>query len=127
MTVMKTLMAIKGSVIAGVAVAVLGLLSMGLLGLALYYLTYPAHYLLLGHIDGWEGTDLFWPTIIWTGMLWSACFPAAGVIDGRLQRAGAGTVPRVLAYLAVLWLGAALIWILVPLASGYRFPASGFM
>lgn len=34
----------KASIIAGMVVAALGLLSMGFLGVGLYYLTYPLHY-----------------------------------------------------------------------------------
>lgn len=119
---MKTLLAIKGSIIAGVAVAALGLFSMGFLGFALYYVTYPMHYPLLGDINEWEGTDLFWPAIIMAGMFWSICFPVAGLVDLRLRRAGTASALRILAWLAILWLGAGLIWLFVATSSGFRFP-----
>jgi len=117
----------KGSIIAGAVVALLGLLSMGVLGFVLYYLTYPIHYPLFGDINDWEGTDLFWPSIIWAGMLWAVCFPVAGYLDGRLIRARQGPVLRAISYLAILWLGGGLVWIFVAITSGYRFPASGFI
>ncbi|MCC6595139.1 MAG: hypothetical protein IT477_01370 [Rhodanobacteraceae bacterium] len=120
---MKTLSAIKWSIVAGLVVAVLGVLSIGFLGLGLYYLTYPIHYPLLGDIDTWQGADLFWPAIIVAGMLWSLCFPAAGLVDLGLERRGASRTIRVACYLAILWLGAGLIWLLVATGSGFRFAA----
>jgi hypothetical protein len=122
---MNTLFAIKGSIIAGMVVVALDLFSMGALGLGLYYLTYPIHYPLLGDINQWEGVDLFWPTIIWAGMLWAICFPAAGLVDLRLQRAGTARARRIFSYLVILWLGAGFVWLFVAMTSGYRFPASG--
>lgn len=116
----------KGALIAGAVVAALGLVSMGFLGIGLYYLTYPLHYPLFGDINDWQGTDLFWPAIILAGMSWAVCFPAAGYVDGRLKQAGKGTARRRMSYLAILWLGAALIWIFVATTSGFQFPA-GFL
>lgn len=121
---MQTLFALRKSIIAALVVAALGLLSMGILGLVLYYLTYPLHYPLLGDIDDWEGTDLFWPSIILAGMLWAVCFPVAGYVDLRLKQADRPRWVRRAAYLAILWLGAGLIWLVVAMTSGFRFPTA---
>ena len=122
---MNTLLAIKGSIIAGIAVAALGLLSMGALGFALYYATYPMHYPLFGDINAWEGADLFWPSIIWAGMLWAVCFPVAGFVDLRLKRAGTAGALRAFSYATILWLGAGFVWVFVATSSGFRFPTAG--
>lgn len=115
----------KRSIVAGFIAGGFGLLSMGALGLALYYMSYPLHYPLFGDIETWEGKDLFWPSILWAGMLWGLAFPVAGWFDMRLARDARGAMMRRLVYLAILWLGAGLVWIVVALGSGYRFPSSG--
>ncbi len=95
---------------------------MGALGFGLYYLTYPLHYPLFGDINDWKGKDLFWPSVIWAGMLWSASFLLAGFNDVKLKRTQASKTKRVLVYGVILWLGAGAVWIFVALTSGFEFP-----
>lgn len=122
---MNTLLSIKGSIIAGFAVAALGLLSMGVLGFGLYYACYPLLEPLYGNLDDWRGDDV-WPATIWAGMLWAIWFPVAGIADLGLKRAGKSNALRVLSRLAILWLGAGLVWLYVASTSAYiRFPTSG--
>lgn len=119
---MKTLLAIKGSIIAGVAVAVLGLFSIGILGFALYYACYPLLAPLYGNLNDWHGDDV-WPATIWAGMLWAIFFPLAGLVDLRLRRAGKPRALRVFSWLAILWAGAGIVWLYVASTSSYiRFP-----
>lgn len=122
---MNALFAIKGSIIAGLAVAALGLFGMGILGIGLYYACYPLLEPIYGNLDDWHGDDV-WPATIWAGMLWAICFPIAGFIDLRLKQAGKSKTVRVFSWLAVLWLGAGLIWLHVASTSSHiHFPTSG--
>ena len=124
---MNTLLAIKSSIIAGFAVAALGLFSMGMLGFGLYYACYPLLAPLYGNLNDWQGDDV-WPATIWAGMLWAICFPVAGLADLTLKRAGKSSALRVLSWLAILWLGAGLAWLYVASTSSYiRFPTAGGM
>ncbi|MGE4323165.1 MAG: hypothetical protein AB7E60_09075 [Sphingobium sp.] len=99
----------KKSVIAGIVVAILGLLSMGALGGVLAYCVWPVVYPLAGNPDDWRGDDV-WPAMIASGLLWGASFPAAGLVNRRLERRGWTGAVRRLIYLLILWCGAALIW-----------------
>lgn len=113
---MNVLLKIKNFIIAGVVAAMLGFFGMGLLGLGLYYFAYPLLAPFYGDINDWHGDDS-WPIMIVTGLSWSIFFPIAGLADLRLREAGIARLPRILAWLAILWLGAGLIWHLFLLAS----------
>lgn len=119
---MNTLFAIKGSIVAGVVVAVLGLFSMGILGFGLYYACYPLLAPLYGNLNDWSGDDV-WPATIWAGMVWAMWFPVAGLADLGLKRAGKPNALRVISWLVILWLGAGVVWLYVASTSSYiRFP-----
>lgn len=98
------------SLTAGVIAAALGLFSMGLLGGLLYYAAYPVLFPLFGNINGWSG-DNVWPATIGAGMLWGLAFPAAGLINRRLERRDIVPALRRACYALVLWIWAALVWI----------------
>ncbi|ARU06528.1 hypothetical protein CCO03_19350 [Comamonas serinivorans] len=102
----------KRSILAGVAAAALGLLSMGALGAGLYWLAYPVLRPLLGHPHDWQG-DGVWPATLLAGMLWALSFPLAGLVHRRLAASGRPPAWRRLSYLAMLWLGAVVAWLLV--------------
>ena len=120
-TGMRFLLDIKWSLVAFVVTLVLGFLSMGALGAALYYACYPLLSPFYGNLDDWRG-DWVWPATIVTGMLWAVSFPVAGALDRHLAPR-VPAAPRMLIYLAVLWLGAALVWAFT-LASSYEPPAA---
>lgn len=108
-SVWKYLMATKRSFLAFVISAALGLLSMGVLGAALYfavYLALPASYPFLNDARG----DWVWPAIISIGIAWSLAFLAAGAINLRLERKGTTAVARRFVYFAVLWIWAFVLW-----------------
>jgi hypothetical protein len=107
---------IKRSILAFVITLALGLLSMGILGLALFYPVYPLLVPFFGHPDDWHG-DWVWPSVIVAGMGWSFSFLVAGLLNRRLELAGWRTLFRQVVYVAVLWLGAALIWLIILLAN----------
>ncbi len=118
---MSVLFAMKWSLIGfGVSLA-LGLLSMGALGAALYYVGYPIFAPFYGNLNDWTG-DWVWPTVIFAGMLWSVSFLAAGFLDLRLEAHDTPMWLRVIAYIAVLWAGAVIVWAVL-LWSQYQGPA----
>ncbi len=88
----------------------LGLLSMGLLGAALYYavcLVLPSSYPRFDDLRG----DWVWPAVIGIGMGWSLSFLLAGALNLFLERTGMVTVWRRLIYVLVLWVCALLLWL----------------
>lgn len=99
----------KWSLVAFAVTLVLGFLSMGALGAALYYACYPVFAPFYGSLNDWRG-DWVWPATIWTGMLWSVSFLAAGALNRQLHTQGISAPSRTVAYVAVLWLGALVIW-----------------
>ncbi len=112
----------KRSIIAAVAVAVLGFLSMGILGFVLYYAVYPLLAPFYGNINYWLGDDV-WPSTIAAGVLWSLSFLVAGAVHRRQERAGVARGWRRFCYVLILWLGAALLWFYLASTMEYiRFP-----
>lgn len=109
---MRFLLAIKWSLLAFAAVLVLGLLSMGALGGAIYYVCYPLLAPFYGNLNDWRG-DWVWNATIWAGMLWSVSFLAAGFLNLRLETRGISACSRRAAYAAVLWIGALAVWTLL--------------
>jgi len=92
------------SIIGFIVTLGLGLLSMGVLGLGLYYLVFP---FLNKDIDSLQG-DAAWPTIILVGMLWSFGFLFAGMVYHYLIKWKSPKYIGNIAYVFVLW-----VWILV--------------
>lgn len=106
---MSFLLGMKWSLGAFAITLILGFLSMGALGAALYYLCYPVLAPFYGNLNNWHG-DWVWSATIWAGMLWSVSFPAAGMLNLQLEGRGISAPWRGGAYLAVLWAGALMIW-----------------
>ena len=106
--------------LAALAVAPLGLVSMGALGGLLYFAVAPAVWPLFGNLNDWRG-DGVWPATVAVGMLWSLGFVLAGWLNQRWLARGWSPRRRRLAYAVVLWLGAALLWVLVAATSDIRF------
>ena len=97
----------------------LGLLSMGALGAGLYYAVYPLLAPFFGDPNDWHG-DWVWPSVIVAGMGWSFSFLVAGLLNRRLERAGWRTALRRAIYVMVLWLGAAVIWLIILSSSAFQ-------
>ncbi|WP_157094212.1 hypothetical protein [Brucella pseudogrignonensis] len=115
---MSLILAMKWSAVGFAVALVLGLLSMGLLGAALYYACYPVLAPFYGNPNSdWSG-DWVWSAMIWAGMLWSISFLVAGWLNLQLVP-HLPRLPRAIAYLAVLWLGALAVWYAV-LAASYE-------
>lgn len=109
---MSFLLAIKWSLGAFAITLILGFLSMGALGAALYYLCYPVLAPFYGNLNNWHG-DWVWSATIWAGMLWSVSFLAAGFLNLQLEAQGISAPWRGGVYVAVLWAGAVVIWALL--------------
>lgn len=114
---MRFIPAIKWSLVGFVVTLVLGFLSMGFLGAALYYACYPVLAPFYGNPDSWSG-DWVWPALIAAGMLWSLSFLAAGWLNLYLTPHAPALLRRII-YVVVLWLGAALAWLFI-LATSYE-------
>jgi hypothetical protein len=118
-SVWQYLMSIKRSFLAFVITLALGLLSMGLLGAALYFAVYialPASYPFLNDARG----DWVWPATIAIGMGWSLAFVVAGAINLRLERKSRKATLRRFIYIAILWVWAFILWF-ATLAMQYSF------
>lgn len=106
--------------LAALTVAPLGLVSMGALGGLLYFAVAPLVWPVFGNLNEWRG-DGVWPATVAVGMLWSLGFVLAGWLNQRWLARGWSPRRRRLAYAVVLWLGAALLWVLVAATSDIRF------
>ena len=106
--------------LAALAVVLLGVVSMGALGGLLYFAVAPVVWPVFGNLNDWRG-DGVWPATVAVGMLWSLGFVLAGWLNQRWLARGWSTRRRRLAYAAVLWLWAALLWVLVAATSDIRF------
>ena len=106
--------------LAALAVVLLGLVSMGALGGLLYFTVAPLVWPVFGNLNDWRG-DGVWPATVAVGMLWSLGFVLAGWLNQRWLARGWSPRRRRLAYAVVLWLGAALLWVLVAATSDIRF------
>ncbi|MPT46991.1 MAG: hypothetical protein E2598_01040 [Sphingobium sp.] len=112
MRITKWLSPIKCSVFAGAGVAFLGLLSMGALGIALFYAGWPILGPLYGNPDDFRG-DWVWPAFLFTGISWGLAFPLAGWASLWLARNRIGVWAQRAAYALILWVSAILLWLLV--------------
>jgi hypothetical protein len=95
----------KFSIVAFVLTLVLGLLSKGALGYALYFLVAPV---LEKDIDSLRG-DIAWPTVLATGMLSSFGFLVAGAIF-HYTRFHIKEFASYILYAFILWAWVFFVW-----------------
>ena len=107
-----TIAGVKRSIVAFIVALVLGLLSMGALGMLLYYAVSPVLRLRFLGEDAWHG-DWVWPAAISSGMIWAFGFLAAGVVNKRLAAGDTGPLVRRVVYAALLWIWALVIWAVI--------------
>lgn len=113
---MNAIFQMKRSVVAVFAILGLGLISMGALGAGLYHAVCPALCPFAGALNDWTG-DRVWPAAIMAGMILSISFLTAGLVHLRLEQRGVGVLPRRIFYALVLWVGAALTWAVILVAT----------
>ncbi|WP_109301455.1 hypothetical protein [Aquimarina sp. AU474] len=98
----------KFSIIAFIITFVLGLVSIGVLGIALYYavsflfISYPS-------LNDWHG-DWVWPAVILAGMTWSFGFVLGGFAWHYLSKSIISKITLRIVYVFILWVWAAFIW-----------------
>lgn len=102
----------KRSLVAFVVTLALGLLSMGALGMSLYYAVSPVLRLRFPGDDAWHG-DWVWPAAISSGMVWAFGFLVAGVVNKRLAARDTGPIVRRVVYAALLWVWALGVWAVI--------------
>jgi len=101
----------KFSISAFLLTSVLGLFSMGLLGMLLYYLVSFLFSAYPGSND-WRG-DWVWGATIAVGMLWSFGFLFGGLSWHYLRKLINSVLLLRIFYGAILWLWAAVLWYIV--------------
>lgn len=103
---------LKGIVLSLLATVIAAALPVVTLGLSSYVLYLPAAPVLrFFYPPIWTAHGPWlWPVLVGAGILWSASFPVAGIVDAVLKARGLGGGARRLAYLAVLWVGAVGAW-----------------
>ena len=111
-TVLAWVVSLKWSLIAGAVALVLGLLSMGFLGIGLYVMVCPVLRLRYPPQAQWHG-DWVWPAMIGAGMGWSIGFVIAGVIEHLMSAQGCSPALSRVIYGAVLWLWALILWAVI--------------
>ena len=99
----------KWSVLACILSLVLGFVSLGLLGLFLYYPVAPVLLLRFPPPDAWTG-DWVWPAMLEVSFLWPLGFLIAGELDERLARRQTPVLRRRIAYGGTLWLWLLAVW-----------------
>jgi len=98
----------KFSIIAFVITLLVGVLSMGILGVGLYYLVY---FLFPDYLffQDWAG-DWVWPTFIEVGVVWSFGFLIAGLSNHFLRKHITSAIFLKVIYIVILWLWAVGLW-----------------
>ncbi|OYX88675.1 MAG: hypothetical protein B7Y84_07990 [Azorhizobium sp. 32-67-21] len=92
------------SLIAMVGAAVLPVVTLGLSSYLVYLAASPVLRLFYPPIWAAKG-PLLWPVLIGAGILWSASFLVAGILDTVLKARGHSATPRRIACPGVLWIG----------------------
>ncbi len=109
MKLFPTTKVMRFSLVAFVITLALGLLSMGFLGIGLYYLVSPLLDLKFPDLDSLHG-DWVWPALILSGMFWSFGFLIAGWVYLTLARFNLNKATRIAIYVLILLLWAIIIW-----------------
>ena len=112
MKVFPSTTVMRFSLISFIITLALGLLSMGFLGIGLYYLVSPILNLYFPPIDSLHG-DWAWPAMIISGMVWSFAYPIAGWVYLHLTRFDWTRMTKVLAYIFILLLWDLILWALI--------------
>lgn len=97
------------SLVAVLLAAVGAFLSMGLLGLVLYYLVSPVLNWWFPPLDAWD-QSLVWPVIIAMPILWAPAFIVAGVANQHAKLRGWSRRIRIALYLTIIWLASVIAW-----------------
>ena len=100
------------SLVAFIITLALGLLSMGFLGIGLYYIVSPILDLRFPDLDTLHG-DWVWPALILSGMFWSFGFLIAGWIYIYLSRFNWTKPTLITIYILTQLLWALVLWSMI--------------
>lgn len=104
--------AIKWSLLACVLFMVVGFGSLGMLGMALYGVSFPVIELFYPALEQWDGPWV-WPVLVGVGLLWPLSFLVAGPVALALRQHDWAAWQRRLVYTGILWVGAITSWLVV--------------
>ena len=94
-------------------VAVAGaFLSMGMLGLVLYYPVSPLLNVWFPALEAWDQSQV-WPIIIAMPVVWAPGFLVAGIVNRQTKLRGWSRRARIALYFGILWLAALLAWLVL--------------
>jgi len=104
------------SLVAFILIIILSVLSMGFLGIGLYFIASPALALLFPNIPNdmntWHG-DWVWPAMISMPIIWSSGFLIAGGVYQFLQKLDWTNLTLKTSYIVILLLWNLLIWFIL--------------
>ena len=112
MKVFPSTTVMRFSLISFIITLAMGLLSMGFLGIGLYYLVSPFLNLVFPRFDSLHG-DWVWPALIMSGMAWSFAFLVAGWVYLHLTRFDWTKMTKVLSYVFILLLWDLILWAMI--------------
>lgn len=92
--------------------AVGAFLSMGLLGLALYYPVSPLLNVWFPPLEAWDQSQV-WPVIIAMPIVWAPAFLIAGIVNRQTKLRGWSRRARIALYIGILWLAALAAWLVL--------------
>jgi len=100
------------SMFAALLAVVGAFLSMGLLGLVVYYLVSPVLNVWFPPLEDWD-QSLVWPIIIAMPVLWAPALVVAGIVNRSTKLGGWSRRRRISLYLAIIWGASLLVWLLL--------------
>lgn len=106
--VLHYLSATKWSIVAFVGFELVNAVSLGMLGMALYGVTFFVLDLMFPPLDDWGPNG--WPLLLAVGATWPLSFLVAGPAVLEAKRRGWGPRRSRVLYLLILWLGALISW-----------------
>ena len=100
------------SALLALVAAVGAFLSMGLLGLALYYPVSPLLNVWFPPLEAWDQSQV-WPVIIAMPIVWAPAFLIAGNVNRQTKLRGWSRRARIALYIGILWLAALAAWLVL--------------
>jgi hypothetical protein len=110
--VLRLLTDLWPSALLSLVAAVGAFLSMGMLGLVLYYLVSPLLNVWFSPLEAWDQSQV-WPVIIAMPIVWAPAFLIAGIVNRQTKLRGSSRRARIALYFGILWLAALAAWLVL--------------
>ena len=110
--VLRLLTDLWPSALLSLVAAVGAFLSMGMLGLVLYYLVSPLLNVWFPPLEAWDQSQV-WPVIIAMPIVWAPAFLIAGIVNRQTKLRGWSRRARIALYIGILWLAALAAWLVL--------------